>query len=319
MIPINETTLLLNLIILPISIGLDFLIGEYPDKIHPTNWIGKTANFLKTKLNTGSKKQRKVKGLILVIFTLLIFVTPVYLLSKILLKLHWILWLIAMVFILKSTIAIKSMKKHVTPIIKKLENGKQEKAKKETSKIVSRDTSKLTREETISATIESTSESITDGIISPLFYFAILGVPGAIAYRVINTLDSIIGYKQPEIKDLGLTAAKTDTILNYIPARLTTIYIATSAWTLEDNCKKTIQTATQEKNKHPSPNSTWPMAAAAGALNIKLTKPNHYILNKKGNPPKINHIEKSIELMNLTTILFGSTIMTIFVIISIMV
>ena len=145
-------------------------------------------------------------------------------------------------FILKSMFSIKSMDKHIIDILVDIEKNDIEKARNDLAKIVSRDTKTLSEEKILSACIECTSESFVDGILSPLFYYGILNIPGATIFRVVNTLDSMIGYKDKYYKDIGWMSAKMDTIMNLIPARISIVFLVTSSLILNLDWKNAIST-----------------------------------------------------------------------------
>ena len=128
--------------------------------------------------------------------------------------------------------------------------------------------------------MESVAESTCDSLVAPLFYFLLLGVPGAIGYRVVNTLDSMIGY-HGKYEYLGKFAARLDDVLNFIPARLTALLLVLAAFVMKRNGRKAWQTALREHAKTESPNAGWPMAAMAGALDVRLEKVGHYQLGKE--------------------------------------
>lgn len=315
----DGTVSLQEMVILPFAVVFDLVVGELPERAHPTVWMGKVAKFLQSKLRTGRRTQDKINGTLLVFLTLTIFVIPVCFLSVGLKLLHWIIYIPVMTFLLKSTFSVRGMEDHVKPIEDELRGKNLEKAKEQTSSIVSRDTKNLDTNETISAAIESTGEGITDGIVSPLFYFIILGVPGAIGYRVVNTLDSMYGYRDPRNENFGWASAKLDTVLNYIPARISVFFISVSAWITGENWKGSIGCARKEGVKTQSLNAGFPMAAVAGALNVRLEKKNSYVLGI-GNPsPSTEHIEKSLKIMKVSAIIFSSLLTIMIFVIFLMV
>lgn len=312
MLPLNAPASIEELVILPAALILDLSCGELPEGIHPTVWMGRVADFFESKLKTGQGEKGLVSGIVLVVISLTFFVVPIYFLSIALRTTHWLVYMPIMVLLLKSSFAIRSMEEHVKPIISALEEGDLGEARNRTSRIVSRNTSELDAEETLSATIESTGEGITDGIVSPLFFFIILGVPGAIAFRAINTLDSMFGYRDPGLKDFGWASAKMDTILNFLPARLTVLLIAVSAWMLGEDWREAFGCAIEEGSKTPSLNAGWPMAAAAGALNVRLVKRDEYVLGH-GNPaPSTDHALRALGIMKTSAILFSGVILAFF-------
>ena len=178
------------------------------------------------------------------------------------------------------------------------------KARKSLSYLVSRDTSQLSQENIISAVIETLTENITDSVVSPIFYTFILGVIGGIAYRVVNTLDAMIGYKNPKNINIGWFPAKLDDVLNYLPARITGILIVVASIIIKLNWKNAYKIMIRDAKKTPSPNSGYPMSAAAGALGIQLVKPGYYFLGDDINHLKSETITETILLAKITIILF---------------
>ncbi|HWR24747.1 MAG TPA: adenosylcobinamide-phosphate synthase CbiB, partial [Methanosarcina sp.] len=177
---------------------------------------------------------------------------------------------------------------------------------------VSRDPSKLTKTQMSSAVIESVSENYVDGILSPIFYYAIFGGYGLVAayvFKAISTLDSMVGYKTEPYKELGYFSAKADDVLNWIPARISVIFILAAALTLnllpkspgKINPFNIIKSAFEDGMKTPSPNSGYPMAATAGALGVKLEKPENYVLGASYPPTEIKDIKRVSQLIAIAS------------------
>jgi adenosylcobinamide-phosphate synthase len=196
------------------------------------------------------------------------------------------------------------MKKHTLPIAQALEKNNKQQARVLLSRVVRRNPWKLTDQQVISATVETIAEGTVDGITSPLFYYIILGVPGAIIQRTINTLDSMIGYKDEYYKNIGWFSAKLDTIINYIPARLTALTIMLAALLLNKDFKLSLKTALTDHKHTESLNAGWPMSAMAGALKIQLEKPGYYTLGKPIQELSQKHIYQALQIMYLSTLLF---------------
>lgn len=178
--------------------------------------------------------------------------------------------------------------------------------------IVGRDTDYLNEAEVVRATVETVSENTVDGIISPLFYFAIGGLPLAIAYRAVNTMDSMLGYKNEKYLYFGRVAARMDDIANFIPARITAILFLISALILNLDFKNAFAMMKRDANKHPSPNGGYAEATVAGALNIQLGGINSYFgvphfRAYMGDPIETlrpQHILSAIRMMYTATIIF---------------
>ena len=152
--------------------------------------------------------------------------------------------------------------------------------------------------------MESIAESTTDGITAPFFFFALFGVPGAFAYRVINTLDSMVGYKNEENRNIGWFSANLDTIANYIPARLTAYLMVAASFLLREKWRESWRILQRDKGKTVSFNAGWTISAMAGALDTQLEKQGYYALgDDHGISPE--HIPRALRVMTLTAVLFG--------------
>jgi len=162
----------------------------------------------------------------------------------------------------------------------------------------------LDKNHILSGVLESISENTVDGITGPLFYYAFSGLPGAFVYRVINTADSMIGYKTDIFKNIGWFAASCDTILNYIPSRLTGLIMIVSSAILQNNWKESYRVMIRDGKKTDSPNAGYPMAALAGALETKFEKIDHYNLGDGEITLTNKQVYSAIKIMKLTSILF---------------
>ncbi len=290
-----ETLIFITILI---SIIIDLLIGELPTKIHPVVWMGKLIDLFKPKLN---KIRSKSSGIILTLLLLIIFLIPCFVLLYYLK--NNILYFLIVPILLSTTFSIKMLISTAANIINSL-NENPEKAKKDLSYLVSRKTDKLTEYEIISATIETLTENITDSIITPILFTYILGLPGALIVRIINTLDAMVGYKNEENILIGWFPAILDDIINYIPARFCGLLIILAAFLLRLDYKNSYRIMKRDARLPPSPNSGFSMAATAGALNIQLIKPNTYILGDYNKELTVNTINDAIKLTKMTVILF---------------
>jgi adenosylcobinamide-phosphate synthase len=293
-----------SLIILFLALLIDIIFGEPHEKLHPTVWMGKTIQLLKSRLRHRNPLIEKIYGIFLATFVITIFSMISYFFLKYLAYLSSIAYIAISAMLLKTTFAIKSMKLHSIPIAKELSSKNLINAKKLLKKIVRRDVNKLNEELIVSATMESIAEGTVDGITSPLFYFAIFGVPGSIAYRAINTLDSMVGYKDLEHVNIGWFSAKLDTIANYIPARVTALLMIITAWLIKEDWRRSFSILKRDRNKTESLNAGWPMSAMAGVLNVKLEKLGHYALGDSNTTLSWRCINKALKIMDITVVLF---------------
>jgi adenosylcobinamide-phosphate synthase len=287
------------LIILLTAVIIDILIGELPSKIHPVVLMGNLIVYLKSSL---SVHNHKFTGILITGITLMIFIALFTIIIKIS-AINYYLYIIISGLLLSTTFATRSLIDSVNQIKTDL-NISLDRAKNSMSYLVSRNTSNLNESEIISAAIETLTENITDSITSPIIYTYIFGVLGAVSYRVINTLDAMVGYKTPENINIGWFPAKVDDLLNYIPARITGIIIVLSALILRLDWKNSYKIMIRDARNTPSPNSGYTMAAAAGALGIKLEKPGYYQIGDNINPLKIETITQAINLTKITVFLF---------------
>jgi len=287
------------IIILVTAIVIDLLIGEPPSKIHPVVLMGNLIVNLKKYL---IKYNNKLTGILITIIILLVFNILFAFIIKIS-TINYYLFIIISALLLSTTFAIKSLIYSVDQIGEDL-NISIDKARNSISYLVSRDTSTLTEPEIISAAVETLTENITDSIIAPIIYTYIFGIFGAVTYRIINTLDAMVGYKTPDNINIGWFPARFDDLLNYIPARITGIMVVFAAFTLRLDWKNSYNIMRRDARKTPSPNSGFPMAAAAGALGIQLRKADYYQLGDNINQLKIETIKKTILLTKITIVLF---------------
>ncbi|MGO9388533.1 MAG: cobalamin biosynthesis protein [Methanobacterium sp.] len=287
------------LFIIILSLLLDIFFGEPPSFLHPVVYMGKIINFLKPHL---IKNENKISGFYLTFILLSLFLIPTYFIIQFT-QFNFLIYILISALILFTTFAIKELLSTVERVKKDIKSDINQ-ARKSVSYLVSRETSHLTREELISATIETLTENITDSVISPLFYTLFLGVLGGVAYRVINTLDAMVGYKNKEYINIGWFPARLDDILNFLPARLTGILIIFSALLMGLNWRRSYYTMMKDAKKTPSPNSGYPMAAAAGALGIRLEKKSYYTLGESINSLNECVIDQALLLSEVTIILF---------------
>jgi adenosylcobinamide-phosphate synthase len=313
------------LIVMIIALAMDITLGELPANAHPVVWMGRCIEILKNPL---LEIESRISGVIITLFTVTVFACLFYLIL-ILFSFNQILYILMASLLLSTTFALKSLLKSVETVKVNLEED-IEKGRQSISLLVSRDTSKLSEGEIVSAAIESLTENITDSVISPLFYtvlmgimgiFAaivifggspeitaqislILGLTGAVAYRVVNTLDAMVGYKDEKNRVIGWFPARSDDYLNYLPARLTGLLMVISIIPLGLDKKNAWRVMKRDASKTPSPNSGYPMAAAAGALQIQLVKPGVYLLGDPINSLKPDKISEAILIAKITITFF---------------
>ena len=286
------------LLILLLAIAIDLALGEPPRPIHPVVWMGKVTSFLE---KGGHDKPHLFQffygiGIVLVITGL--FAVPAYCLLFYLKGLFFPAYVVVGAVLLKTTFSLRELRRAALRVKNLLLADKLAEARGELQALVSRDTGDLPKPLLVSAAVESVAESTGDSFIAPLFYFLLFGVPGALAYRVVNTLDAMVGY-HGKYEYLGKFASRLDDILNFIPARLTAGLLVLAAFLSRRDHRASWRVALSEHAKTESPNAGWPIAAVAGALNVQLEKAGHYRLGKPGVPLVPETIGASLQLMQI--------------------
>ena len=257
---------------------LDLLFGDPQWLPHPVVGFGKMIAFGEHRLNRGL--HRKLKGALMAITLIIAVFAVTWLvrhqlsiincqLSIINCQLSIIIDAIIVFYCLAGTTLIREVREVFLALDRSLEEGRRQ-----VSRIVGRDTSELSAQEVRTAALETLAENLSDGVIAPLFWFAILGTPGMLTYKMINTLDSMIGYRTERYRDFGCWAAHIDDIANYIPARLTALLMILPRIV---NCQLSIVNFVRRYGRHhASPNSGYPEAALAGILNCRFGGPHYY-------------------------------------------
>ncbi len=284
-----------GIIILFIALVLDLIFGEPPLSIHPVVWMGKLISLME-KLNIGKNHAAQfIYGTFITVFVTGLFTAAAYFAVYYSEMFHTAAYVIVGGILLKSTFSLKELRKAALRVKSLIQNKEKDKLHDELRSLVSRDTRNLSEPLLVSAAVESVAESICDSFVAPLFYFIFLGVPGAIAYRAINTLDSMIGY-HGRYEYLGKFSGRLDDIINYIPARLTALLLVLASLPTGKGARNSWQVALKEHSKTESPNAGWTIAAVAGALNVRLQKEGHYILGEAGALPVPETIDSSLKL-----------------------
>lgn len=294
-----------NIIVLFLALAIDLTVGEFPRPLHPVVWLGKV---ILLELRIAPRQGRRVQliyGAGMVIFMIALFVLPAYFLLAYLREVNTVAYVLVAAFLLKSTFSIKELHRVAFRVKGFLEEGNVSRARVELGSLVSRDTSKLDEPHLVSATVESAAENTNDSLVAPLFYFLLLGVPGAITYRVVNTFDAMIGYRG-EYEYLGKFAARLDDMLNFIPARISGLLIVMAAYLCRKDGKNAWQVMLHDHGKTESPNAGWPMSATAGALRTQLEKVGHYSLGNSNNPLSPQLIFSGIKLVGISALLWIS-------------
>jgi len=261
--------------LLPVAYILDLLLGDPKALPHPVRWMGKW-------IDSWERYFRRLPGpeISSGVLFVVVLVAGTWLISRsIILVAHIIsptLSFLLNVIMIYYSLSIRSLREEAMKIYYLLEQNSLDQAKKNLSLIVGRDVEPLDEKGVIRATVETVAENLVDGVISPIFYAAIGGGPLAMTYKMVNTLDSMIGYKNELYKRFGLCAARLDDAVNFIPARLSIVPIFFASLLTTKSPLQTINAVLKYGQNHPSPNAGIPEAAFSGALGIRLGGPNYY-------------------------------------------
>lgn len=297
-----------------IALFLDFTLGDPERLYHPVRGIGlfitESEKFISSK--NRSKRCLRIYGFVLWVVT----VTGSFLSATLILwiswRLHPIMYTMMNIILIWLGIAAKSLKTESMKVMFPLLREDIFRARKYLSYIVGRDTRSLDQEGIIKAAVETVAENTSDGVIAPLFYALIGGAPLMWAYKAVNTLDSMVGYKNDKYCDLGYVSAKMDDFFNYIPARMTAVFIMVSSLMPGYSFSGSIHAWRRDRRKHKSPNSGHPEAAVAGALGIRLGGDAVYegkvevkpFLGEAKRVPEAVDILKANKLMYSSAVLF---------------
>ena len=309
---LNVLSIIIAIAVLILAIMLDLVLGDpspnHPDswvfKLHPTVLMGKFTQKIEPFFKNPDAKIEKLLGVLLALTVILTFTVPVYFgLWAIYTYISIFVYAFIGIILLKMTICIKLETDWAKAAAKAIEINNLDEAKNY-SHFSRRDSKNLNGSQVSSAVIESMAENLIDFKLSPMLSFALFGVTGAIAFRAINTLDGMVGFKDKEHINTGWFSANLDTVVNYIPTRLTSLLMIVAAAILGKDAKNAWKIARRDHKKTPSRNHGWPMAAMAGALRVQLEKPGQYILGDSLEPLTGNKILDALRIRDVTIALW---------------
>src|SRR5258705_70666 len=270
------------------ALAFDALIGD-PDWLwrrlpHPVALIGSFIGFLDRTLNheAQSAAHRKWAGVGVVLLLLVISIMSGFLIETALR--HGLFGNLLLGLMASVLIAQRSLYQHVSRVRSAFADGGLASARKTVSMIVGRDPDQLDEAGVCRAAIESCAENFSDGVVAPVFWLALLGLPGLIAYKAINTADSMIGHRTARHQSFGWAAARLDDLVNLIPARLSALLLAIAAPIAGGSVNISLRVVKRDASKHPSPNAGWPESAMAGALGLALAGPRRYAEHTVADP-----------------------------------
>ena len=289
---------------------LDSLIGDPYNIPHPVRLIGRLISRLE-KLVRSRMKNLRLGGVLLAVTVILLSFTAPLLVLRICYRIHTVLGIAAETVLCCYMLAARCLCSESMKVCRAAESGDTEAARRAVSMIVGRDTAVLDRDGIIRAAVETVAENTSDGVTAPLFFMGLGGAPGAFIYKAVNTMDSMIGYRNEEYADIGRFAAKLDDVLNYIPSRLTALLMAASAPLFRLDVRNALRIWKRDRRNHASPNSAQTESACAGALHLRLAGDAWYFgeLHKK---PYIGDDDRSIEpedIRRANRLMYGASVL----------
>lgn len=302
------------LISIVLAVILDFIIGDPYSFPHPVKLMGTIISFEERVIRNivKSKKGLKIAGFIIVVINIsIVFFVPYILLKN--LEKYKIIYTIVNTYLIYTCIAARCLHYEAVQVSKAMDISLEE-GRKRLSYIVGRDTKGLNEDEIIKATVETVAENTSDGVIAPLLFIFLLGAPGGLAYKMINTMDSMLGYMNDKYIDYGYFSAKVDDVFNYIPARITGVLMCIGS-IARFNIKDGFKIMIRDRKNHKSPNSAYPEGAVAGLLQIQLGG-NSYYHGKLVEKPTIGDNLKSItkkDINNTIEIMYHSEILLLII------
>ncbi|WP_234346770.1 adenosylcobinamide-phosphate synthase CbiB [Halomonas sp. G11] len=317
MMPFNDDALMI-LVWIAVAIMIDLIVGDPRSLPHPVVIIGRFISHYERLWNRGSPKQRRLSGVLLTVIVVGGVWGGSVLVLAILARLHPGLALIAELWLLSTTLAIKGLADAGRAIAAPLAKGDLPAARQALGMIVGRDTYGLDEAEITRGAVETVAENTVDGITAPLFFALIGGAPLALAYKAVNTLDSMVGYRNARYNEFGYASARLDDAANWLPARLTAFCLWLAGlllsvfWGMRLHWRGALRGTLCDAPRHPSPNAGWPEAMVARLLGVQLGGTNYYegvascraTLGKPLEPLRVAHIDATIRLMHGGWMLF---------------
>ena len=279
------------------AFGLDLLIGDPSYSWHPVRVIGRWIERTERWLRSFIPSSRLAGFLQAVVFPLGVFLI-VWFLCEVSFQIQPLLQKVVSIYFIYSAVAVRDLEVEAKRVYAALVNRKLETARKNLSRIVGRDTKNLTEEEVARGAVEAVAESFVDSVLAPLLYAALGGAPLAMAYKTINTLDSMVGNRTPRYREFGAVSAKLDEIANWIPARISWVLIGIGAAFINGRIQEAWRVGVEDGASTSFPNSVVPEAAFAGALGVELGGTNFY-QGEKVETPKLGYPMRSLEVNDI--------------------
>ncbi|QEG38210.1 cobalamin biosynthesis protein [Roseimaritima ulvae] len=299
----------MTMLVIAAALLIDVGLGEPPNRFHPVAWMGSAITWAKRFAPPRGNARQFLFGMLIVVLGATASAATGWAIQRLTASLAtsalgWTAMLLLQAAALKCCFGIRSLAHAASLVGNNLDADRLPAARQQLAyHLVSRDVTQLTASEVSAATIESVAENTSDSVVGPLFFFLIGGLPAALAYRYVNTCDAMLGYRTPQLEWLGKFAARTDDVLNFIPARITAALMLLAHLPSQRATSQAWRTWRRDAQRTPSPNGGHPMSVAAGGLGVCLEKPGHYCLGGELRPPAAADIRAMIGLFHRTIVL----------------
>lgn len=294
--------MLTDLLVLGLAAALDTAFGEPPRPLHPVVWMGKLISLLERLAPRGGPPREFVYGLGMALLVTAVAVGVAAVVMAATRGVSDIAYVVVGALLVKGVSAVRELAASAERVRAPLAAGDLDGARHAVGAIVGRETAQLLPEQVASAAVESVAESATDAFIGPWLYFALLGVPGAVLYRAVNTLDSMVGHRG-RYEWLGKASALLDTSLNFVPARVAGLLVVAASFVAGRDGRGAWRVMWRDHGATASPNAGWTMSAMAGALGVRLEKVGYYALGDATRPPRPDDIRAATRVMWATAAL----------------
>lgn len=303
-------------LIVVLALVIDRFIGEVPNSVHPLRWMGNILGAMDRRIRNRTSRATSVMGFLAYVLVFLLF-SGLGLLITSFMRIGVgelvspaageILWIVSTAVLFKVSFAVFSFRDHVEPICSDIEAGDIDGADAKVQMIVSRDTRGMDAEHVTSSCCETISENLVDSVYSPVLYFGLLGLPGAVMFRCANLMDAMWGYLNERYGRLGFFPAKFDDVLGFLTSRVSPYFIALAGMSMGMDWRRAVPAAREEHSKTPSPNSGWSMTATAAVLGISMEKRGVYVMGA-GPLPTTDDVRRCYRLIELSSMLFMFTV-----------
>ena len=300
------------ILVVVLALAIDRYIGEVPNSVHPLRWMGKILAVIDRHVACRGSRKAVAIGFLSYLLVFLIF-TGIGLALTSLVRYGLtsavsplageVAWILVTAVLFKISFAIFSFRKHCDPICEDLDAGRVEDAASKVQMIVSRNTKGMDAEHIASSCCETVTENLVDSVYSPVLYFGILGLPGAVMFRCANLMDAMWGYLNDRYALLGRFPARFDDVLGFVTSRVSPYFIALAGMMLGMDWRRSVPAARAEHTKTPSPNSGWSMTAAAAVLGISMEKKGVYVMGD-GPMPTTDDVRRCCRLIELSAMIF---------------